>query len=95
MTMGATASPAIRLRVSLARTQATLASKRPTATEAAPSAQLIWKKPEAMTPVDASADAYQGSRILEQHGEQGGIFRALMKAHSRVGRPRTTRLCSR
>ena len=41
------------------------------------------------------ADAYQGSRILEQHGEQGGIFRALMKAHSRVGRPRTTRLYSR
>ena len=40
ITIGATASPAIRLRVSLASTKATLASKRPMAIDAMPSAQV-------------------------------------------------------
>jgi hypothetical protein len=39
ITMGASASPAIKLQVSLARTKATLASKRPMAIDAKPSAQ--------------------------------------------------------
>jgi len=41
ITMGATASPAIKLRVSLASTKATLASKRPMAIDAKPSAHVM------------------------------------------------------
>jgi hypothetical protein len=44
ITMAATASPAIKLRVSLASTKATLPSKRPMAIDAKPSAHVMWKR---------------------------------------------------
>src|SRR4026209_1510542 len=74
MTIGATASPAIRLRVSLA---STLASKRPMAIDAMPSAQVTWKERGCDHANRGHADADQRRGILKQHREQCPVLRYL------------------
>jgi hypothetical protein len=76
ITMGATASPAIKLRVSLASTKATLPSKRPMAIDAKPSAHVMWKRLAAITPA-AAKQMDQRDGILGEDREQGGFLRCL------------------